>query len=112
MRTTYCCDNEKFQDYYVSQAGNGLSGFAGSRYQRGHGLGSFLKGLIKTSAPLLKKGAVSIGKQALKTGLSMAQNYLNDNQKTNKRQRNYYHPRTSSRGTGRKRRRMQTDALS
>ena len=81
MRTTYCCDNEKFQDYYVSQAGNGLSGFAGSRYQRGHGLGSFLKGLIKTSAPLLKKGAISIGKQALKTGLSMAQNYLNDDQK-------------------------------
>lgn len=74
MRYKYCCDNEKYKDYYRSQVGHGLSGFEGSRYQRGHGLGSLFKGLIKASAPILKKGALAMGRQAL----NMVQNKLAD----------------------------------
>ena len=85
MRTPYCCDGQKFRDYYITQAGQGLSGFEGSKIQRGHGLGSLLSGLVKASAPLLKKGALAMGKKALQTGLNMAQEYLNEPKKTNKR---------------------------
>ena len=57
-------------DYYREQAGHGLPGFQGARFQRGHGLGSMFKGLLHLATPLLKKGAVALGKTALKTGLA------------------------------------------
>ena len=37
----YCCDDstrQAYEQYYTSQAGSGLPGFQGLRYQRGHGL--------------------------------------------------------------------------
>ena len=46
--------------------------FARRRYQRGHGLGSIFGGLFKAAMPLLKKGAKTIGREALKTGLNIA----------------------------------------
>jgi hypothetical protein len=45
--------------------------FAGRRYQRGHGLGSIFGGLFKAAMPLLKKGAKTLEREALKTGLNM-----------------------------------------
>ena len=46
--------------------------FSGRRYQRGHGLGSILGGLFKAAMPLLKKGAKTLEREALKTGLNIA----------------------------------------
>ena len=46
-------------------------GLAGTRYQRGHGLGSIFGGLFKAAVPLLKKGAKTLGRKALKTGLNI-----------------------------------------
>ena len=72
-RKQYCCDDaikKQYMNYYTEQAGHGLPGFQGSRFQRGHGLGSLFKGLFRLATPLLKKGAVELGKTALKTGLS------------------------------------------
>ena len=56
-----------YEDYYLQQAGNGLPAFAGSSFQKGHGVGNLLKGLWRYATPLLKKA----GKQALKTGISV-----------------------------------------
>lgn len=62
MKTKYCCDQKSYEDYYLNQAGNGIPGFHGTRYQRGAGLGSLLTGLLRQAAPLLKKGAIALGK--------------------------------------------------
>ena len=72
-REKYCCDDamkRQYMNYYREQAGHGLPGFQGARFQRGQGLGSMFKGLLRLATPLLKKGAVALGKTALKTGLS------------------------------------------
>ena len=61
----YCCDDstrQAYGQYYTSQAGSGLPGFQGLRYQRGHGLGSLFRGLVGVGAPLLKKGAIALAK--------------------------------------------------
>ena len=52
-----------YEAYYESQAGDGLSVFAGKRHINGDGLGSILGGLFKAVAPTLK----SVGKSALKS---------------------------------------------
>jgi hypothetical protein len=54
-------------DYYIHQSGKGYPVFAGRRYQRGHGLGSIFGGLFKAAMPLLKNGAKTLGREALKT---------------------------------------------
>lgn len=60
--------------YYQDQAlqsGHGLTGFYGSPYQRGAGLGSFFKSLFSMAVPVIKRAAGSmaktVGKQALTT---------------------------------------------
>jgi hypothetical protein len=59
-----------FTDYYVNQAGNGLSGFEGVRFQRGHGFfGRFFKSSI---IPMLK----FLGKRALSSGADIASDVL------------------------------------
>ena len=57
-------------NYYKEQAGHGLPGFQGTRFQRGYGLGGMFKGLLRLATPLLKKGAVELGKTAMRTGLN------------------------------------------
>lgn len=53
-------------DYYVKQAGSGIGGFSGSRYQKGDGFfGRFVSGSI---LPLLKKVLPYLGKTALSAG--------------------------------------------
>jgi hypothetical protein len=49
-----------------------LPSTAGRRYQRGHGLGNIFGGLFKAAMPLLKKGAKTLEREALKTGLNIA----------------------------------------
>jgi len=60
--------------YYIRQAGGGGGGHGiGPVYsvspfvQRGHGIGSFLRGLWRTVKPLLWSGAKTLGREALRT---------------------------------------------
>jgi hypothetical protein len=48
----------------------------GTRYQRGHGLGSIIGSLFKSAVPLLKRGAKTLGREALKTGLNLASDVM------------------------------------
>ena len=43
--------------------------YRGAPYQRGHGVGSFLGGLFRTIAPILRSGASTIGREALRSGV-------------------------------------------
>ena len=72
MKATHHHDTKAYHDYYIHQAGKGYPVFAGRRYQRGHGLGSIFGGLFKAAMPLLKKGAKTLEREALKTGLNIA----------------------------------------
>ena len=65
-----------YNDYYARQAGGALPYFAGAQYQRGHGLGSLFSGLLRSAMPLIKRGAVALGKGALKTGVRIAGDVL------------------------------------
>ena len=68
----YCCDEamkRQYMNYYKEQAGHGLPGFQGTRFQRGYRLGGMFKGLFRLATRLLKKRAVELRKTALRTGL-------------------------------------------
>ena len=72
----YCCNGAAVEQYYRNQVGTGLPVFRGNIVQRGHGLGSMFKGLLKTVVPLVNSGAKSLGKQALSTGLDITRDVL------------------------------------
>ena len=61
--------------YYNYQVGGGGDGvktvYIGSRFQRGHGIGSFLGGLLRGVLPYLKSGARFLSKEAFKTGINV-----------------------------------------
>ena len=61
-----------YDDYYARQVGGALPYLTGARVQRGHGFGSLFSGLLRTGAPLIKRGAVALGKRALATGAQIA----------------------------------------
>ena len=65
-----------YNEYYARQAGGALPYFAGAQYQRGHGLGSLFGGLLRSAMPLIKRGAVALGRGALKTGVRIAGDVL------------------------------------
>ena len=65
-----------YNDYYARQAGGALPYFAGAQYKRGHGLGSLFGSLLRSAMPLIKRGAVALGKGALKTGVRIAGDVL------------------------------------
>ena len=65
-----------YEEYYLNQTGRGMAAFTGARYQRGHGLGNMLRSLTKFALPFLKKGAKAVGKQAMKTGMNIAQEVM------------------------------------
>ena len=64
--------------YYARQAGGALPYFVSARYQRGHGLGSLFSGLVRSAMPLIKRGAVAVGKGAAKTGVRIADDVVSD----------------------------------
>ena len=68
--------NRRYEDYYLRQVGGALPVFAGARGQRGHGLGSLFGGLLRSAAPLIKRGAIALGKRTLRTGLHVADDVL------------------------------------
>ena len=59
-----------YLDYYRHQAGTGIAGFQGYRYQRGHGF--FGRLISKAVFPVLK----FLGKRALSTGADIATDVL------------------------------------
>ena len=55
-----------------------LPAFSGRRMQRGSGgLSGVLKGFLKSVAPIAKKAAVSLGRNALTAGIGIANDALN-----------------------------------
>jgi len=61
-----------YERYYAIQAGNGIdTWYRGAPVQRGHGIGSFLGGLFRAALPMLRKGAVAVGKEALSAGANV-----------------------------------------
>ena len=60
-----------YDDYYARQVGGALPYFTGARVQRGHGFGSLFSGL-RSVAPLIKRGALALGKRVLTTGAQIA----------------------------------------
>lgn len=54
--------------YYLNQAGGGGQFYAGSSYQKGYGIGSWLGGLFRNILPILRSGASAVGKQAVLAG--------------------------------------------
>jgi hypothetical protein len=58
-------DARAYHEYYLNQAGRGYPVYVGTRYQRGHGLGSIFGSLFKSAVPLLKRGAKTLGREAL-----------------------------------------------
>ena len=78
----------QYGGYVQAGKGGDFPVFRGSRMQRGYGLGSILSGMFRTAIPFLKSGAKALGKQALKTGVSIGQDVLSgQNLKTAARRR-------------------------
>lgn len=59
-----------YMSYYIEQAGSGISGYSGSRYQHGNG---FLGKIFKSLKPALKY----FGREGIKTASSIGRDLLN-----------------------------------
>lgn len=69
------CDVE-YNQFYDQSGGSMIPIFQGSKYQRGNGLGSIFSGLLKAAVPMLKRGAATLGRTALKAGVNVARDAL------------------------------------
>lgn len=76
MYHPYQCCVSSFEDYYTRQAGHGLAYYKGVAHQRGNGLGGIFRSMFRMVLPLFKSGAKAIGKQALKSGVDIANDYM------------------------------------
>ena len=61
-----------YNDYYARQVGGALPYVAGARIQKGHVFGSLFSRLLRSVAPLIKRGTITLGKSALTTGPQIA----------------------------------------
>ena len=87
--------------YYARQAGGALPYFTGAPYQRVHGLGSLFGGMLRSAMPLIKRGAVALGRGALKSGVRIAGDVVpGQNIKTAAKRRVMDAGRTMLRGLG------------
>ncbi|GFW21814.1 uncharacterized protein F54H12.2 [Trichonephila clavipes] len=71
---TYCL--RQYEDYFVNQAGNGLSYYQGQSFQKGYGIGGWFKRLFRFALPFLSRGAKSVGREVLRTGAQIANDLL------------------------------------
>lgn len=68
-----------YHDYYIDQVGTGVGAiYRGTISQKGHGFGSFLKGLFRSVMPLLKSGLKTVGKEAVRSGSYFINDVVND----------------------------------
>ena len=93
--TTHC-----YEQYYLNQIGSGMPVYRGSTgLQRGYGLGGLLGGLFRSAIPILKKGVMAVGREALQSGIDIAQDVMSgQNVKTATKRR----MKTAGRNMGRK----------
>ena len=77
-RKEFCCDANKdfYEQYYVNQSGSGIPVFYGALGQRGHGLVSMISGFFRRAFSFIFSGAKALGKQALKTGVNIANDVI------------------------------------
>ena len=73
-RREFCCDANKdfYEQYYVNRSISGIPVFYRALGQRGQGLGSMISGFFRRSFQFIFSGAIALGKQALKTGVNIA----------------------------------------
>ena len=76
MRVKYCCDAKAYENYYLSQVGHKMPYFVGARVQQGYGLGNLFSSIAKSVLPLVQKGAKTLGKQVLQSGVEFASDVL------------------------------------
>ena len=79
MKKIHTPNHKLYEQYYLDQAkqkGGNLPAFHGARFQRGYGLGSIFRGLFRWAVLHLQQGAKMLGKKALQTGVSVAQDVL------------------------------------
>ena len=74
MITPYFADESQqyYNNYYANQVGNGLGVFSGTTIHKGAGIGSLIGSIFRKTMPLITKGAKTIGKQLVQTGLNIA----------------------------------------
>ena len=71
-------DNGKAEEFYKNyNPESPIRIYAGSRYQRGHGLGNIFSNILQAAIPVVKKGALALGKTALQTGINIARDSIN-----------------------------------
>lgn len=63
-----------YERYYDAQTGFGISVYTGrsvmpTSAMTGNGIGSLFSGLLRKAIPVLKKGAMSVGKRLVSTGV-------------------------------------------
>lgn len=67
-----------FNKHFQSQIGNGsFPVYHGLPVQRGYGLGNFIASAFRRAMPLLKKGAIFLGKKFLHTGSKVVTDVAN-----------------------------------
>jgi hypothetical protein len=78
MLVPYFPDESKddYFHYYKNQAGSGLGVYQGAPIQRGNGIGSLLKGLVKSTLPLLARGGKMLGKRLVSAGANIAKDVI------------------------------------
>jgi len=70
MRVQHVSDPDAYVGYYLDQAGGGTY-YHGSRMQRGYGIGSIFGKMFRFAMPLLKRGAMHVGKALGRTGANI-----------------------------------------
>ena len=69
-------DSAPFYANHFSEQTGGFDVFVGKEVMGGRGFGSVLSGLMRSAAPLLKRGAAALGKRALTTGIGVANDFV------------------------------------
>lgn len=67
--------------YYEDQVGDGggvRNVFAGSTYQKGRGVGSWLGGLFRKMLPYISSGIKTVGKETLRAGINVLDDVTNN----------------------------------
>ena len=66
--------------YYDDQVGSGgvRNVFAGSTYQKGRGVGSWLGGLFRKMLPYISSGIKTVGKETLRAGINVLDDVANN----------------------------------
>jgi len=85
MKRKFCCEasRQMYEDYYTRQTGSGnqMPIFMGSRFQKGHGLGSILSGLFRRILPFFRNNAKNFATNLLQTGAEVVGDVFDDKKK-------------------------------